>query len=362
MTEVPHRPRHVLLTGGAGFIGANLVHRLLARDPEVRIVNLDALTYAANAAHLQDLPDPTRHQFVQGDITDGALVAQLFDDHAIDTVLHLAAESHVDRSIEGPAAFIQSNIIGTYTLLEAARAAWQGSKGANRFHHVSTDEVYGDLDPHEPAFIETTPYAPSSPYSASKAASDHLVRAWHRTYGLPVTLSNCSNNYGPRQHAEKLIPTVIRKCLHRQAIPVYGQGANVRDWLHVEDHCDALWHIVQHGQTGETYNVGGNNEWQNLQLVRLLCQVTARVIEVPQAELLGLIAFVTDRPGHDRRYAIDSRKLAELGWSPTRSFDAGLEQTVRWYLQHGTDAEALLPALRERLNAQRVVDVNGRAA
>lgn len=355
MTEVLHRPRRILLTGGAGFIGANLVHRLLACDPDVRIVNLDSLTYAANALHLEGLPDATRHLLVHGDITDGALVAQLFRDHAIDTVLHLAAESHVDRSIEGPAAFIHSNVIGTYTLLEAARSAWLGKPGgAYRFHHVSTDEVYGDLDAHEPAFTETTPYSPSSPYSASKAASDHLVRAWHRTYGLPVTLSNCSNNYGPRQHAEKLIPTVIRKCLQRQPIPVYGEGANVRDWLHVEDHCDALWHIVRHGRTGETYNVGGNNEWQNRHLVQALCQVTAQVIGVPDAELLGLITFVTDRPGHDRRYAIDSRKLADLGWSPTRSFEEGLEQTVRWYLEHGIDASAVLPALRERLNAERV--------
>jgi dTDP-glucose 4,6-dehydratase len=353
-TSVPlHRPRSILLTGGAGFIGANLVHRLLDRDPDVRIVNLDLLTYAASVTHLEGLADPTRHQLVQGDIANGALVHALFREHAFDTVLHLAAESHVDRSIEAPATFIHSNVLGTCMLLEAARHAWLEQPRVPveqcRFHHVSTDEVYGDLDLHDPGFTEQTPYAPSSPYSASKAASDHLVRAWHRTYGLPVTLSNCSNNYGPRQHAEKLIPTVIRKCLQRLTIPVYGAGANVRDWLHVEDHCDALWHIVRHGRTGETYNVGGNNEWKNLDLVRLLCRVTARVLDVPEAELLGLITFVTDRPGHDRRYAIDARKLAELGWSPTRSFEAGLEQTVRWYLARTGDV-ANLPQGRERLN------------
>ena len=336
MAEPTHQPRSVLVTGGAGFIGSNLVHRLLALDPGVRIVNLDALTYAASEAHLAGLPDPQRHVFQRGDITDGQLVQQLMRNHRIDTVLHLAAESHVDRSIAGPAAFIQSNIVGTYTLLEAARKVWidEGMLplGDCRFHHVSTDEVYGDLGADDPAFSETTPYAPSSPYSASKAASDHLVRAWHRTYGVPVTLSNCSNNFGPRQHDEKLIPTVIRSAFRRQPIPVYGVGGNVRDWLHVDDHCEAIWHIVRHGALGETYNVGAANEWNNLDLVRLICRVVARELEVPEAEISGLIRFVQDRPGHDRRYAIDSRKLSALGWQAALPFEDALAQTVRWYL------------------------------
>ena len=356
---VGHRPRRVLLTGGAGFIGANLVHRLLAIAPEVRIVDLDALTYAATPGNLDGLSDPTRHLLVHGDITDRALVEKLLRDHHIDTVLHLAAESHVDRSIEGPAAFVQANIVGTYTLLEAARTVWLDERRVDpktcRFHHVSTDEVYGDLDPDQPGFAETTPYAPSSPYSASKAASDHLVRAWYRTYGLPVTVSNCSNNYGPRQHPEKLVPTVIRKCLELQPIPVYGQGVNVRDWLHVEDHCDALWYIVQHGITGETYNIGADNEMRNLDLVRLLCRVVARVTQTPETTLLGLIQFVTDRPGHDRRYAINAEKLHNLGWRPSRPFEAGLEQTVRWILgmrDQGVLQLAVLPTVREQLNAQ----------
>jgi dTDP-glucose 4,6-dehydratase len=248
----------------------------------------------------------------------------------------------VDRSIDGPAAFVQTNVMGTYTLLEAARQVWlvQGkaaqwaAQGRTvRFHHVSTDEVYGDLDLDEPGFTESTPYHPSSPYSASKAGSDHLVRAWSRTYGLPVTLSNCSNNYGPRQHAEKLIPTVVRKCLQRHAIPVYGKGENVRDWLYVDDHCDALWHIVGCGGQGETYNVGGNNEWSNLQLVRRIAILTARELQVPEQTLLDLITFVTDRPGHDRRYAIDASKLAQLGWTPQTEFDQGLTATIQWYIQ-----------------------------
>ncbi|MBI5607676.1 MAG: dTDP-glucose 4,6-dehydratase [Deltaproteobacteria bacterium] len=340
MSATVHSPRSVLITGAAGFIGSNLVHRLLHLDDRVRIVAFDKLTYAGSLDNLVGAA-PDRYTFVQGDICDATLVAKLIREHQIDTILHLAAESHVDRSIDGPAAFVQTNVVGTYAMLEAARTVWLIEGLAKtlaqtgqtvRFHHVSTDEVYGDLDLHEPGFTETTPYQPSSPYSASKAGSDHLVRAWGRTFALPATLSNCSNNYGPRQHAEKLIPTVVRKCLQRQPIPVYGKGDNVRDWLYVVDHCDALWHIVRHGGQGETYNVGGNNEWSNLQLVQTLATLTAQALGVPADELLGLITFVTDRPGHDRRYAIDASKLAGLGWEPTTAFHDGLLTTILWYI------------------------------
>ncbi|MCB9737784.1 MAG: dTDP-glucose 4,6-dehydratase [Deltaproteobacteria bacterium] len=340
MPTATHQPRRVLVTGGAGFIGSNLVHRWLANDPTLRIVNLDRMTYAATERNLEGV-DPERHQLVVGDICDRALVERLLREHDIDTVVHLAAESHVDRSIDGPAEFVRTNVEGTCALLEATRQVWlaEGRAAALadagrtvRFHHVSTDEVYGDLEPEDPAFSETTPYAPSSPYSASKAGSDHLVRAWARTFGLPVTISNCSNNYGPRQHAEKLIPTVIRKCLNRQPIPVYGKGSNVRDWLYVDDHADAIWHIVRHGGQAQTYNVGGNNEWSNLDLVHALCRAVAAAVDCPAEELLGLITFVRDRPGHDHRYAIDPRKLEALGWMATRTLDDGLQRTVAHYV------------------------------
>jgi dTDP-glucose 4,6-dehydratase len=337
MSERVHRPRSVLLTGGCGFIGSNLVHYLLAEDPEVRLVDLDLLTYAGDPRNLDGICDPDRHTLVVGDICDRALVDRLFAEHDIDTVLHLAAESHVDRSITGSSAFMRTNIEGTYTLLQAAHQAWAGKSG-RRFHHVSTDEVYGDLHPGDPAFTEQTPYAPSSPYSASKASSDHLVRAWGRTYALPVTISNCSNNYGPRQHTEKLIPVVIRSCIERRPIPVYGRGANIRDWLHVKDHCAALWHIVQHAPTGSTHNIGSDNEWTNLDLVRKICTLTASVVGCPDDELLALITFVTDRPGHDLRYAIDSTKLRALGWQAPTNFDEGLLETIRWYASRPSDA------------------------
>mgnify|MGYP001106402312 FL=1 len=334
---MPHGPRHILLTGGAGFIGCNLVRFLLTAEPDCRIVNLDSLTYAGSREHLQALPDPDRHELVVGDICDAALVDRLFREHAIDTVIHCAAESHVDRSISGPAAFIQTNLVGTFTLLEAARRHWPGEAGKTggvRFHHISTDEVYGTLSTEDPAFSETTPYRPNSPYSASKAGSDHLVRAYHHTYGLPVTTSNCSNNYGPFQHQEKFIPTVIRSCLHQQPIPVYGDGSNIRDWLYVEDHCRGIHTVLSRGAVGETYNIGGDNEWANIDIVRHICRLFDERFpdRAPHERLIG---FVTDRPGHDWRYAIDADKIRQdLDWRPQENFESGIRRTVDWYLQH----------------------------
>ena len=331
-----HTPASILVTGGAGFIGANLVHHLLASDSEVRLVNLDALTYAGNPDNVAGLEQscPGRYSFVQGDICDGPLIARLIAEHRIDTIIHLAAESHVDRSIDGPAAFIETNVRGTFILLEAAREAWADRTDV-RFHHVSTDEVYGSLGA-EGLFTETTPYDPSSPYSASKAGSDHLVRAWHRTYGLPVTISNCSNNYGPYQFPEKLLPLMILKALEHDPLPVYGDGLNVRDWLYVEDHCRAVDTIVRHGQPGRTYNVGGCNEWTNIDIVRLLCDTLE---EFRPSGLQGgyrsLITFVKDRPGHDKRYAIDASRIRdELAWQPRETFETGLRKTIRWYLDN----------------------------
>lgn len=335
-----HHPRNVLVTGGAGFIGCNFVRCLLATDPEIRIVTLDLLTYAGSLDNLRELPDPTRHRFVQGDICDRALVDRLLREHAIDTIAHFAAESHVDRSITGPAAFVQTNLVGTFTLLEAARTAWLDGKTAEgrRFHHISTDEVYGTLQRDDPPFTETTPYAPNSPYSASKAGSDHLVRAYFHTYGLPVVTTNCSNNYGPFQHGEKFIPTVIRSCLRQKPIPVYGDGSNIRDWLYVEDHCRGIDAVIRRGRPGETYNIGGGNEWANIGIARLICQLLdeRRPKHAPHEQL---ITFVTDRPGHDWRYAIDAGKMdRELGWRPRETFNTGIAKTVDWYLErHAAD-------------------------
>jgi len=334
-----HRPRNVLVTGGAGFIGCNFVRYLLATDPAIRIVTLDLLTYAGSPENLRDLPDPTRHSFVQGDICDRPLVDRLLREHTIDTVAHFAAESHVDRSITGPAAFVQTNLVGTFTLLEAARAAWlDGKSQACRFHHISTDEVYGTLQRHDPPFTETTPYAPNSPYSASKAGSDHLVRAYFHTYGLPVVTTNCSNNYGPWQHGEKFIPTVIRSCLLQQPIPVYGDGSNIRDWLYVEDHCRGIDAVIRSGKPGETYNIGGCNEWANIGIAKLICTLLdqRRPHHAPHDRL---ISFVTDRPGHDWRYAIDADKMAKaLHWQPRETFQTGIAKTVDWYLErHAAD-------------------------
>ena len=335
-----HHPHHLLVTGGAGFIGCNFVRHLLATDPTLHIVTLDALTYAGSLDHLHNLPDPARHEFVQGDICDRALVDQILRTHLIDTVVHFAAESHVDRSITGPAAFVQTNLVGTFTLLEAARVAWLHDQTVAdcRFHHISTDEVYGTLGQDDTPFTETTPYAPNSPYSASKAGSDHLVRAYFHTYGLPVVTTNCSNNYGPFQHGEKFIPTVIRACLLQQPIPVYGDGSNIRDWLYVEDHCRGIETVIRRGRLGETYNIGGWNEWANLQIVERICALldTHHPAQAPHRRL---IRFVTDRPGHDWRYAIDAAKMQrELDWQPLETFETGLAKTVAWYLErHAAD-------------------------
>ncbi len=330
----------ILVTGGAGFIGSNFVHAWLAQHDEV-LVNLDKLTYAGNLRNLHALAGDSRHRFVQGDIGDTTLVSQLLATHQPRAVLHFAAESHVDRSIHGPMDFIQTNVVGTFQLLESVRAYWSGlddqSRQAFRFLHVSTDEVYGSLAADAPAFSETHTYEPNSPYSASKAASDHLVRAWHHTYGLPVLTTNCSNNYGPYHFPEKLIPLVIYNALAGKPLPIYGDGQQVRDWLYVEDHCKAIMRVLQDGRLGETYNVGGWNEKPNIEVVSTLCALLDEL--QPRADgqsYATQMTFVKDRPGHDRRYAIDARKLErELGWRPEETFETGLRKTVQWFLSHG---------------------------
>ncbi len=327
---------NVLVTGGAGFIGSNFVHHLVGVRPEIRVVTLDLLTYAGVRENLDGLTDPSRHTFVQGDICDHDLVNRLLGEHEIDTIVHFAAESHVDRSILGPAAFVRTNIEGTFALLEAARTAWgtpPGGAEQYRFHHVSTDEVFGDLGPEDPPFTEETPYDPSSPYSASKAASDHLVRAYGRTYGLPFTITNCSNNYGPRQLPEKLIPLTIMRALRGESIPIYGDGGQIRDWLFVEDHCEGILDVLERGHTGETYNIGGGNQPTNLQLVRTLCRLLDEAAPQTGTSYEELVTFVADRPGHDRRYAIDCSKIeSEMKWRPRQSLDSGLRETIDWYL------------------------------
>lgn len=328
----------VIVTGGAGFIGGNFVHYLI-ENTDVRVVNLDKLTYAGNLDTLAALENQPRHRFVQGDIRDAELIARLLADNDVDAVVNFAAESHVDRSIDGPADFIETNIVGTFNLLDNVRRYWSDlpaeKKAGFRFLHVSTDEVYGSLGP-EGLFTETTPYAPNSPYSASKASSDHLVRAWFHTYGLPVLTTNCSNNYGPYQFPEKLIPLMILKARRGEPLPIYGDGSNIRDWLYVEDHCRAIWRVLEAGTPGEVYNVGGNSEKTNLEVLDTLCGLLDRLLpDSPHRPHARLKTFVADRPGHDQRYAIDSSKLQRgLGWEPMETFDSGLERTVRWYLDN----------------------------
>jgi len=334
-----YKAKNILVTGGAGFIGCNYVRYMLATDETVKIINLDALTYAGSLDNLKDLPDESRHTFVQGDICDRELIDKLMRAHEIDTVVHFAAESHVDNSISGPEIFVKTNVMGTFTLLDSARQYWQGEKNwgqeSCRFHHISTDEVYGTLEAKDPAFSETTPYAPNSPYSASKAGSDHLARAYFHTYGLPVTTTNCSNNYGSYQHSEKFIPTVIRKCLEQESIPVYGDGTNIRDWLYVTDHCSGIDAVVRKGELGEVYNIGGINEWKNIDICRLICQLMDEH-KPENAPHEKLITFVTDRPGHDWRYAIDATKMNDkLNWQPAETFETGIKKTVAWYLGAG---------------------------
>ncbi len=346
-----------IVTGGAGFIGSAVVRMIIESSDDV-VVNIDKLTYAGNLDSLQSVTDNPRYHFVHADICDSKAMAEVFASHQPDAIMHLAAESHVDRSIDGPGDFIQTNIVGSYTLLEAARDYWSGlqadKKEAFRFHHVSTDEVYGSLGD-EGMFLETTPYDPSSPYSASKASSDHLVRAWHRTFGLPVVLTNCSNNYGPYQYPEKLIPLVLQKARAGEALPIYGTGENIRDWLYVDDHARALILVMKRGMSGETYNIGGHNEVTNIDVVRTLCAILDDREPAkdgkPYAEL---ITYVTDRPGHDMRYAIDASKIQrDLGWVPEETFETGLAKTVDWYLANQQWVDRVLDGsyMGERLGA-----------
>jgi dTDP-glucose 4,6-dehydratase len=341
---IEHRPGSVLVTGGAGFIGSHLVRRLLEDKGVEHLVNLDRLTYAGDLARLDDLAEDPRLENIIGDICDRALVDRILSRRRIRTVVHLAAESHVDRSIAGPAEFIRTNLTGTFTLLEACREGWGSGNGADgrdvRFVHVSTDEVFGDLRVGDPPFTEASPYAPNSPYAASKAGADHLVRSYRRTYGLPAIITHASNNYGSHQHPEKFIPTVIRSCLELAPIPVYGDGSNIRDWLHVEDHCEALMQVMARGRIGASYLVGGENEWTNLDVVRLICRIMDELVPsgAPHHRLIG---FVRDRPGHDLRYATDSSRIREeLGWIPTRDFESGLRATVEGYMHASRDTTA----------------------
>ena len=342
--------KNILITGGARFIGSNFIRYLLEKEPDLEIIDLDILGYAGSLENLKGLPDPERHTFVQGDICDADLVNKLMQEHKIDTIVHFAAESHVDRSILGPAPFVQTNVFGTLTLLEAAKQAWgdtrrdtpSAGEQNGHFHHISTDEVFGTLAPDEPAFVESTAYDPRSPYSASKASSDHLVRSYFHTYGLPLTVTNCSNNYGPYQFPEKLIPLMILNATQGKPLPIYGDGLQIRDWLHVEDHCEAIYLVLKGGKMGETYNVGGGNQPANLDLVNRICSILDLVhpASVPYS---SLISYVRDRPGHDRRYAVDSSKIkAELGWEPHHSLEEGLSDTVKWYLDNMDWVETIL--------------------
>ena len=327
--------KKILVTGGCGFIGSNYIHHVFEKGRDIHLVNLDKMTYAGNIHNLNGIPD-TFHTFVEGDICDADLVKSLFEKYQFDAVVHFAAESHVDRSIEGPAEFIQTNVVGTLNLLEQSRLFYQHSNSDNfRFLHVSTDEVYGSLGEHG-KFQETTPYDPSSPYSASKAGSDHLVRAWNRTFGLPILITNCSNNYGSYQFPEKLIPLMIINCLHGKPLPVYGKGENVRDWLYVRDHCEAIHSVLTTGTVGETYNIGGNNEIKNIEVVTTICSLLDEISpKEDDSQYSDLITYVRDRPGHDFRYAINANKInSELGWSPQESFETGIRKTIQWYLDN----------------------------
>lgn len=353
--------KNILVTGGAGFIGSNFIRYLLKAEPHCRVVNLDALTYAGSLENLKELPHSDRHFFIQGDIGHRSLVDGLFEDYQIDTVVHFAAETHVDRSILGPEQFMHTNVMGTFTMLEAARAHWLPENatpgpGQMRFHHISTDEVYGSLEPDDPPFSETTPYAPNSPYAASKAASDHLVRSYHHTYGLPVTITNCSNNYGPYQFPEKLIPLMILNALEGRPLPVYGDGQQIRDWLYVDDHCEAILTVLRGGEPGMTYNIGGDNQPTNLSVVHTICEVLDELVpNSPYKPHEGLIQYVTDRPGHDRRYAMDiSRIQGELDWTPQESLHSGLLKTVHWYIEH-TD---WVDAIRDQESYQEWIERN----
>lgn len=349
MKSTTDNSKTILVTGGAGFIGSAVVRHII-QNTGCFVVNVDKLTYAGNLNSLVDIADSERYSFEQVDICDQEELDRVFRIHQPDAVMHLAAESHVDRSIDGPSAFIQTNIVGTYTLLEAARSYWNllqdERKTSFRFHHISTDEVFGDLHGTDDLFTETTPYAPSSPYSASKAGSDHLVRAWQRTYGIPVIVTNCSNNYGPYHFPEKLIPLIILNALAGKPLPVYGLGNQVRDWLYVEDHARALYKVVTEGIVGETYNIGGHNEKQNIEVVRSICNLLEELAPVKPdgvTKYQDLITYVTDRPGHDLRYAIDAGKIAsELGWSPQESFESGLRKTVQWYMDNKEWWQAVL--------------------
>lgn len=345
---------NVLITGGAGFIGSNFTRYLLKVEPDVRVVNLDALTYAGSMANLENLPNQERHIFIQGDINDRSLVDQLLRRYDIDTIVHFAAESHVDRSILGPEQFIQTNILGTFTLLEAVRQFWLEDNSFTdrqvRFHHISTDEVFGSLASGDPPFSEVTPYAPNSPYAASKASSDHLVRSYGHTYGMPYTITNCSNNYGPYQFPEKLIPLMVLNAVNGQDLPIYGDGQQIRDWLYVYDHCEAILTVIKRGRPGEIYNIGGDNQPANLTIVKTLCKILDELLpDSPFKPHMDLMRFVTDRPGHDRRYAMDITKIRnELDWQPLHSLESGLLMTVQWYL----DNPGWVDAIREQQNYQ----------
>jgi dTDP-glucose 4,6-dehydratase len=338
--------QNILVTGGAGFIGSNFIRYVQKESPNTIIFNLDLLTYAGSLENLKNLPKPENHHFIKGDICNQDLVENLLRENKIETIVHFAAESHVDRSLQGPSAFVQTNILGTFSLLEAARKVWiEENKMDNsqiHFHHISTDEVYGTLAPDDPAFHETTPYAPNSPYAASKASSDHLVRSYYHSFGLPITISNCSNNYGPYQFPEKLIPLMIINAITGRPLPIYGDGMQIRDWLYVEDHCEAIWKIIQEGKVGESYNIGGENQPPNLEIVKTICKILDEK-DLPHKPHEDLITYVKDRPGHDRRYAMNIDKIyRELDWQPKYDLEEGLKKTVEWYLENTDWLQAII--------------------